>query len=253
MKNSRKIKDYLEYVDSELITIKKFDEIVVSAMFGVSDLAPAVISQECSAEIIFFTDNKDLKSDFATIIFLDGLCSDARENAKWFKLFCPFLFPWAKAVWIDANVKHWLVDLDLIFKELQNNSLVLHRHPSRSNVKSEYLYLWLTGRERLNTLNRIISHRLFKENLYYGNVIGFKFSKNLTKGVLFWWYCIKTISMRDQLSLPTVANIVGDYKVISHTSSPDLWVAPHSNYMFNQGLLARFRMRIFKGAIRLIR
>lgn len=253
MKKSRNIIEYLEYVDTKVRILEKVDEIVVSAMFGVSDLAPAVISQMSSAEIVFFTDNKDLKSDFATIIILEGFGSDSRENAKLFKLFCPIIFPWAKAIWMDANVKHWLVGVDRIFKELESFSLVLHSHPSRSNVKSEYLYLWLTGRERLDTLNRLITHRLFKDTLYYGNVIGFKFSKNLTKGVLYWWYCIKAISIRDQLSLPTVAEVVSDYKVICHSSSPDLWVVPHSSYKFDQGLFMRIRSLIFCTAIRLTR
>lgn len=173
-------------------------------------LLPKVINSNW--DYILFTDNKDLKSDFWRIIYIDNPkhMEDIDNLLANFKLarkiktnYHEWLSSYENLIWKDSRIEI-NCDLNEYLSLLENNDILFVNHPVSTSILQE-----MTGvgkLEKQEVINKIkIKYESegykYDNGLFSTGILLFKNNENMIKFFSDWWNEINSFSHRDQLSV----------------------------------------------------
>lgn len=156
-------------------------------------------------DYICFTDNKELKSDFWQIRYIDKSGVKAQREIK--ILAHKFLPEYNLTVYIDGNMT---LNKDVSDLVNRGTDWIIKKHPNRTNIYQERIRIIQLKKDRATIVTNQIED--YKRNGFNDNLLfesGFMIRRN-TPGVAKvserWWKEVEKWSHRDQLSLPYVLN-----------------------------------------------
>jgi len=179
-------------------------------------------------DYICFTDNKEIKSDFWRVIYIENNHNNFLYNiklGKYFKTnFYKYLLSYENLLWLDERITI-TNNINNYLNYLNYKDIVFLKHPDTLNILEEFERVINSKRESTKMVD-IIRNRYAELGYDYSNglissgVILFKNNEKTIKFFKEWWNEIEHYSSSDQLS----ANFV-------------LWKNPELNYVMLSGIL----------------
>lgn len=183
---------------------------IFTALIGDYDLlGTSTIGKQTNWDYICFTDNKNLKSDFWKIVYIENNGISQLDNYKLARkiktTFFERLSSYDYLIWKDARM---IINKNLneYLKKLgENNDILFVKNPLGNSIKIVYENL-LKGKLETKEMIERIKERYKNLGYNYNNDLissGVMLFKNNNKTIKFfseWWDEIKNFSHRDQLS-----------------------------------------------------
>jgi hypothetical protein len=183
--------------------------VVYTALYGNKDdlKDPINFNSNLNIDLLCFTDNVNLKSEYFKIIHIPPTFSDISKNSKLFKIIgFEGILNYETAIWHDASLQIDFQNIDQLLK-YKNYTISAFRHPRRSCIYREAISCVIYSRD----YNIRIVFQIFLLML-----LGYPANIGLTENTILvinvkkyfnsklpsiWWFFVKNISKRDQLSL----------------------------------------------------
>ena len=192
-------------------TLKQNKNCLYTAIFGDYDFLhePDELKRNPNWDYICFTDNKNLKSNFWRIVYIENNSKTNVNNIKRARQlktqFHRYLLSYDNIIWADARM---IIsgNLDDLLYKLGNNDIMFLQHPNAKNTMDEINRVILGNLEETVVLNKI-KEKYSKDGYKYNNgqiatgVLVFKNNERTIKFFDSWWNEIKHNSSRDQLSV----------------------------------------------------
>jgi hypothetical protein len=198
---------------------------------------------------ICFTDNPDLRSDQAEVIFAPGISKDPRRSARFFKILPHVHLPPAKfSVWIDGSIQIGCDQLDKLVEDwFVSGDVASLTHPSRSCVYDEasaVIDLYLDQPRLVRRQMEVYRDLGLPEHhgLHQTQIVARRHDLREVKLLgEIWWNMVVKYSRRDQLSFDfarwqadvTVRSVDAGaggtppfYNLLPHAQADDLSVLP---------------------------
>jgi len=181
-------------------------KVIYTAIFGdKDDLQP--IEKQKGFDYIVFTDNPTLKLPGFKILLCPSFYEDPTRNAKYYKILSHIVLKeYDYSVWIDANIKMTVKDMNVLLKNyLQNHDMAVHAHPERNCIYEEAKECIKLGKDK----TQIINHQMdrYRElgyqeqnGLISAGILIRRHTSSISKLNEMWWEEIEHHSRRDQLS-----------------------------------------------------
>jgi hypothetical protein len=186
-------------------------KVVYTAIYGDKDVLKNPIYKNENFDYVCFTDNKNIKSDFWTVIYKEGSNKDPVRSAKLFKAMPHLeLKEYDISLWVDAN---FLIKGDLNSflekcNQLEDASMLLFQHDQGRNCIYDEGLIILQHKKDNPLLVQKQMEKYEKENyptqrgLSANSIMLRKHNKKeIIKLSDMWWDEISNFSRRDQLSL----------------------------------------------------
>ncbi len=189
--------------------IKKPDHtrVIYSANFGSYDAIVDPAFVDADIDYIYFTDNKDAKSEIWNIIYIDEIFIDARSTARIIKhMPHKFLEDWERSLWIDSQIRINKCSLKSFFNKYNEDNFVCFKNWLRNRVYLEALSCALKGHASVfSILKQYLKYKYngFPDDKYLlasGVLLRNHMNKNNIRLQNFWIKEVITQTIRDQLS-----------------------------------------------------
>jgi hypothetical protein len=182
---------------------------VYTAMIGDYDnIVPCASGKKEGWDYICFTDNKNIKSDFWRVVYVENLIVDEIKNIKLARQiktsFYSYLSSYEYILWIDARITISM-DIDEYLVRLNDNDILFMKHPDANSILEE-LERMLPGKIETVEMCKKIKTRYESFGYKYDNGLiasGAMLIRNNERTIKFfkeWWNEINNFSHRDQLS-----------------------------------------------------
>lgn len=187
--------------------------VIYTAIFGNQDdlIEPKVDID--NADLVFFTDKLNVKSEKFDIRKIPGVYDDLAMNARMLKMHPHILFPeYEYSIWVDGRVDILIDDpQQLIDKYLKKSNFALFQHMHRNCLYIEAKECILRYKDRQSKItNQMIHYSLNGYPEQSGMVeTGVLIRRHMSNDVIRfnerWWAELLRFSRRDQLSFNYLA------------------------------------------------
>lgn len=199
--------EYSNKYPPKTIKLTQNKKCIYTALIGdYGKLMESTVGKLNDWDYICFTDNKDLKSDFWRIIYISNDSTAIVDNikrARYFKTnYYDYLRSYDNLIWKDSSIEI-NCDLNLYLKNLDNNDIVLIKHPASKSIIEEFDAV---DQQESDIMKSIIKKKYDEDGYKFDNgvisseVLLFKNNNIIKKFFNDWWNEIKEFSHRDQLS-----------------------------------------------------
>jgi hypothetical protein len=172
------------------------------------NIVPCASGKKEGWDYICFTDNKNIKSDFWRVVYVENLIVDEIKNIKLARQiktsFYSYLSSYEYILWIDARITISM-DIDEYLVRLNDNDILFMKHPDANSILEE-LERMLPGKIETVEMCKKIKTRYESFGYKYDNGLiasGAMLIRNNERTIKFfkeWWNEINNFSHRDQLS-----------------------------------------------------
>lgn len=184
---------------------------IYTAQFGSYDPLHEPERKEDNIDYYYFTDNPNLHSDIFQIIPIMGQTWPSSLLARCFKTLPHiFLHQYEQTIWIDSSTYLRGQPIENILTlALANHDIAIHAHSKRDCIYNECEECRLLKKDLKHNIDNM--ERLLR-TLRYPECNGLMETAQIFRSNCFsiaicneiWWYFIKNITIRDQLSLPFI-------------------------------------------------
>jgi hypothetical protein len=204
--------------------------IVFTANIGEYDSVSIPTFKDPNVRYILFTDNKNFKSNFWEVVYLDKTV-ESTKLARFVKIMCyNFLPPHVWSIWFDCSFDIRMISGEKMIKDnLRNAEVMCYKHPVRDCTYEEAVACQQLNVEKEEILkDQLLRYRKEgfpkKAGLFATGIMIRKNTKKVRSFCDFWWKEIENGSKRDQIS-----QIYASWKTKTKISSITKGISVYSN------------------------